>query len=148
MAQNLDDRRSGMHLRRGQAIHVQVALVANHHPALGVKHDEALRHVGEGGVEQNVLIAQILLMRLQLGRQLRNPRCDQLLKLVGARAGGVCHIRQIRARSKRMQGKKLCLEVMILTPYLWVILPAATVMTWARVTNSLNVVGSAPDIQI
>jgi hypothetical protein len=47
-----------------------------------------------------------------------------------------------------MQGKKLCLEVMILTPYLWVILPAATVMTWARVTNSLNVVGSAPDIQI
>lgn len=74
-------------------------MVADHHPTLAVKHDEALRHVGEGGVEQNVLVAQILLVRLQLGRALRNPRCDHLLKLLRSHAGSVCHIWQIRARS-------------------------------------------------
>ena len=51
MAQNLDERRSRVRLCRGQAIHVEIALIADNHPALGVKHDEPLRHVGEGGVE-------------------------------------------------------------------------------------------------
>ena len=73
-----------MHLRRGQTIHVEIALVADHHAALAVKHDQALRHVGEGGVEQNVLVVQILLVRSQLGRALRNPRSDYLLKLLGS----------------------------------------------------------------
>ena len=51
LAQNLDEQRSRVRLCRGQAIDVEIALIADNHPALGVKHDEPLRHVGEGGVE-------------------------------------------------------------------------------------------------
>jgi hypothetical protein len=47
-----------LHGRTREPVHLEVALVGQHQAAGGVQHVEALRHVAERGVEQDVLLAQ------------------------------------------------------------------------------------------
>ena len=54
------------HLLRPQSIQVQIAVVADHQALLGIEHAKPLRHVGEGGVELQVLqLQQLLVLREQ-----------------------------------------------------------------------------------
>ena len=59
----------------GEAVHLGVALVADHQPLLAVEHGQALRHVVQGRVELLVLLLQALLQMLALGHVLvrRHP---------------------------------------------------------------------------
>ena len=49
---------------------------------LRVKHDEALGHVGERCIEQEVLVEQFLFARLQIGGALRNGVVDHVIDLI------------------------------------------------------------------
>ena len=66
----------------GMPVHIEIALIADDHPSLGVKHHEALGHVGECRVEQQVLIEQLLLARLQIGRTIRDGFLDHVFDLI------------------------------------------------------------------
>ena len=62
-------RRSGQPgtISAGKVVHLEIALVADDQPPVGVEHAQALRHVVQGGVEP-------ILRRLQLARALGEPR--------------------------------------------------------------------------
>ena len=67
----LAHRHPGLHRAARQPVHLAVALVRQHQPAGSVEHVEALHHVAERRVQQDVLVAQ------QLARSVRAQRCDQ-----------------------------------------------------------------------
>ena len=56
-------RAAGLHDIGRQPVHLQIALVADHQPARRIEHVEALRHVVEGGVELQLLLAQLAFRR-------------------------------------------------------------------------------------
>ena len=62
--------RAGAHLLGCQPVDLRIAIVGEHDALLGIEHGQALDHVVEGGIELQVLQAQLLLVLLELSIQL------------------------------------------------------------------------------
>ena len=60
-----------------QAVHVDIALVADHEPLRRIEQQQALRHVVDGGVEPLLFQRQPLLRRAMLLRQLAHDQEQQ-----------------------------------------------------------------------
>ena len=65
MLDDLAQCRAGFHLLGRQPVHLGIALVAHDEPLLAVVHGQALQHVVEGGIELDILVRQLLLLRLE-----------------------------------------------------------------------------------
>ena len=65
--EQLAERGSRFYLFAGEAVHLSIAIVADHQLLLAIEHGQALRHVVQGRVELLVLLLQPLLEALALG---------------------------------------------------------------------------------
>ena len=65
--EQLAERGSRFYLLAGEAVHLGIALVADHQLLLAIEHGQPLRHVVQGRVELLVLLLQSLLEPLALG---------------------------------------------------------------------------------
>lgn len=72
--EKLAQRATGLHHVAGEAVHPDIALVADHQPPLAVEHQERLRHVVDGGLEPQVLRLELgLALAQRLGANLEQP---------------------------------------------------------------------------
>ena len=73
---------SGFHDLRRQPVHFDIAPIADHQPAIRAEHDQALRHVVDGGVEAQILLLQFGLARAQFGGALVDLLLEPAIELV------------------------------------------------------------------
>ena len=69
--EQLAERGSRFYLFAGQAVHLSIAIVADHQLLLAIEHGQALRHVVQGRIELLVLLLQPLLHQLDVALDAR-----------------------------------------------------------------------------
>jgi hypothetical protein len=80
--QDVAQQGAGLHGFAGNAIHLVVTVIADQQPGRGVEHEQRLRHVVDGRIETQVLLAELVFALAQRGGALGHLAFEAAIELV------------------------------------------------------------------